>query len=323
MFSLTLLIIILLLVLFAANAALKRIQNKQERIHSSLRERVKESKERFVAVVDQISLKDEKIHQILTLYEINRKLAYILDVDKLVNTFVDELSSVENIESVCCNNEESKDGYASFVIDEERDTRYLHVACDDPQLTHQIPYLVSQLRILIDRAMIYKKMQKMSITDYLTNIANRRHFMERFRQEFNRTKKFNFPLSFLIIDIDFFKKINDTYGHLVGDEILRQVAAILSDKIREIDFIGRYGGEEFVVFLPEASPKAALMAAERLRSCVESFVFKAYDEKLNVTISIGASTFPVNAQDKEELLELADKALYVAKEQGRNRVVAA
>lgn len=309
-----LLLVILTIVL------LRKQLKRQAKAVSSLREQVKVCKSSFVNTVEQISKQDETVHQILTLYEINRKLAYILDGEKLIKTFIKELKRIPGIKDVQVSDTRACGNVFNYDLGEYKAEHFLHVDCVDGQLSLQVPYLVSQLRILIDRAQIYKRMQKMSITDYLTNVSNRRHFMERFRQEYNRAKRFDFPLSFIIVDIDHFKKINDTYGHLVGDEILRNVAKVLAEKIREIDFIGRYGGEEFVIFLPEAPHDAAIRAAERLRVAIEKESFKAYDETLNVTISAGVSTYPNYCADKDELIEMADKALYQAKESGRNLV---
>jgi diguanylate cyclase (GGDEF)-like protein len=127
-------------------------------------------------------------------------------------------------------------------------------------------------------------------------------------------------MSFLIIDLDYFKEKNDKFGHLVGDIILKEIAAVLKSTLREIDIIGRYGGEEFTVVLAGIGREGALLAAERIRSSVEHSVFKAYDEKVSITISIGISTFPEDGVDEHTLIESADKALYRAKEKGRNRV---
>lgn len=309
-----------IILLFATFLLLRKIEKRQSKATEALKDSVKVCKNSFVGTVEKISKQDETVHQILTLYEINRKLAYILDLDKLIKTFINELMSVNGIAKVVVSESRATGSTLGYDISEYKKDHFLHVDCTDAQISLQVPYLVSQLRILIDRALIYRRMQKMSITDYLTNVANRRHFMERFRQEYNRAKRFDFPLSFIIIDIDFFKKINDTYGHLVGDEILRNVARVLDEKIREIDFIGRYGGEEFVIFLPEAPHDAALRAAERLRVAIEKETFKAYDEALSVTISAGVSTYPLFCKDKEELIEKADSALYSAKDSGRNLV---
>ena len=287
-------------VLMSVRASFKIVEKKQIKVCDRLKETVLEHREKFVSTVNKISAKDEKVHHIFALYEIARNLAYILEIDKLIDTFVEKLEAIDGIDSVIVDERKKIDNYKSYSIDDGNLNKYLHVKSEDSQLHRQIPYLISQYNILIDRALIYKKLQKMSITDYLTNIPNRRHFMERFRQEYTRAAKFSLSLSFLIIDIDYFKKINDTYGHLVGDEILRQVALTLSEKIREIDFIGRYGGEEFVVFLSESDEKSAMKAAQRLRERVESTEFKVYDEKMQLTISVGLCTYPKEAQDKDK-----------------------
>ena len=123
-----------------------------------------------------------------------------------------------------------------------------------------------------------------------------------------------------MIDIDHFKTYNDNYGHLVGDVILRELAKSLRESIREIDFIGRFGGEEFSVFLPQTAKDQALQVAERLREIIANTEFSAYDETLRLTVSIGVANFPLNSRDKDFLIEIADKSLYKAKQEGRNRV---
>ncbi|MBN3040590.1 MAG: GGDEF domain-containing protein, partial [Candidatus Omnitrophica bacterium] len=121
-------------------------------------------------------------------------------------------------------------------------------------------------------------------------------------------------------DIDNFKKINDGYGHLAGDVILRKVAAILRATMRELDFVSRYGGEEFAVVLPETDKAGAIMVAERLSTRVSRERIKAFEETLSVTLSVGVSSFPHNTLHSDVLIEIADRALYKAKTSGRNRV---
>jgi diguanylate cyclase (GGDEF)-like protein len=123
-----------------------------------------------------------------------------------------------------------------------------------------------------------------------------------------------------MIDIDHFKEINDIYGHLVGDAVLREMARIIRENIREIDFPARFGGEEFAVILPETDKASAIMAAERISSRVSRERIKVFDEVLNVNISVGVATFPQNTLYSDVLIEVADKALYKAKLSGRNRV---
>jgi len=180
--------------------------------------------------------------------------------------------------------------------------------------------LSAQFAIQLQKVILYKKVQDMAITDSLTEVSTRRYFLERFGEEIRRSMRKKTNLSFLMIDLDSFKEKNDKFGHLVGDVILREIAQILKSNLREIDIIGRYGGEEFSVALAGIDRDGAFQVAERLRSSVERSVFKAYDEKVSSTISIGISAFPEDGVDKNSLIESADKALYKAKEKGRNRV---
>jgi diguanylate cyclase (GGDEF)-like protein len=135
-----------------------------------------------------------------------------------------------------------------------------------------------------------------------------------------RSRKNKLALTFLMIDIDNFKQFNDRYGHLVGDAILRHVSKTIALAVRQIDFIGRYGGEEICVALAETKREQAGFAAERIRQAISLEVIKVYDESLKVTVSIGVSTYPDHAANIQTLIEMADQALYLAKETGKNRV---
>jgi diguanylate cyclase len=124
-----------------------------------------------------------------------------------------------------------------------------------------------------------------------------------------------------MIDIDYFKTCNDEFGHLVGDAVLRETAAIMKKNLREIDIIGRYGGEEFSVILPDTPKDGALVVGERMRKAVETTGISAYDENINVKISIGIATYPDDADEINQLIDRADQMLYKAKETGRNKTV--
>ena len=167
---------------------------------------------------------------------------------------------------------------------------------------------------------MYTKTKELSITDALTGLYNRRYFEQCADREFLRAARYKSDLTFAIVDIDFFKKINDTYGHLCGDKILKEVAFLLNESFRKTDIVFRYGGEEFVVILTETNAEAARIPLERLREKIELNYFKFKTQDLKVTISLGYSSDVEEAEDAPELLSFADAALYRAKENGRNRV---
>ncbi|HTL70252.1 MAG TPA: GGDEF domain-containing protein [Candidatus Eisenbacteria bacterium] len=172
----------------------------------------------------------------------------------------------------------------------------------------------------MERVRLYERVETLAITDGLTGVSVRRHLMERLEAELERSKRQALKLSFLMIDIDNFKHFNDQYGHLVGDVILKEVADTIKKNIREVDLVGRYGGEEFGVFLIETDESGAFFVAERIRRAIAERTFKAYHEDLRLTVSIGCSTYSHVLQDLPQIVESADLALYKAKRQGKNRV---
>lgn len=190
------------------------------------------------------------------------------------------------------------------------------------------PYQIELLGVLgnqastsIANARFHAEIEKLAITDGLTGLFNHRHFQEKLTQEFNRLQRFSEPISLLLIDIDHFKRINDTYGHPVGDAVLKGVADKIMKTIRNIDIPARYGGEEFAVVLLGTDEKGAMNMAERLRKTVMNTTFSAEKKTFNVTMSIGIATYPDGIRKKEEFIERADKALYHAKRSGRNQSI--
>jgi len=184
--------------------------------------------------------------------------------------------------------------------------------------------LTRQAAATINRANTYSTILQYATLDALTNLNNRRQFETRLKQEIAITKRQGKPLCAMMIDIDFFKKVNDTYGHAAGDEVLRQVAGIIKEHLRESDIPSRYGGEEFAVLLPFTHIDEAQIVGERLRKAVEEVFItinqETGDEKqIQVTISMGLAEYDGN-ETGESLFERADKALYDAKKNGRNQV---
>jgi diguanylate cyclase (GGDEF)-like protein len=166
-----------------------------------------------------------------------------------------------------------------------------------------------------------RELQEMANKDGLTGLYNHRYFHEHLSKDFLRAKRYHEFLSCVLLDIDYFKKFNDTHGHQTGDVVLSTLGRVIRDSIRESDFAARYGGEEFSLVLHHADGPAAIQVAERLRQMVESHEVHDKGNVLHVTISVGIATFPSEQiRDSKELIECADKALYKAKENGRNRV---
>jgi diguanylate cyclase len=164
-----------------------------------------------------------------------------------------------------------------------------------------------------------KELEKISRIDRLTGLNNRGFWEENFRKEFGRCNRYKTIASVLIFDIDFFKKVNDTYGHQAGDEVLRMTSKTVREIIRETDIAGRYGGEEFVLYLPHTSAENAWILAERLRQKIEKMEVKYEAQSIKVTISIGICEFNNSLPNHEKWIEKADQALYLCKEQGRNQ----
>ena len=161
-----------------------------------------------------------------------------------------------------------------------------------------------------------------AFTDHLTGLKTRGYFEQQLELEIKRSERKGEGFSLLMLDIDRFKSLNDTYGHHVGDKVLRRVAAVLTQDMREVDTVARYGGEEFVIVLPETTEEEGYSVAQRIRSSVEEERFNVHaDHKEPITISIGLAVFGKDATTGKQLVQRADAALYVAKGQGRNKVV--
>jgi diguanylate cyclase (GGDEF)-like protein len=165
------------------------------------------------------------------------------------------------------------------------------------------------------------ELHEISITDSLTGLYNRKHLMETLDKETSRCQRYKRPLAILMIDIDHFKRYNDTFGHLAGDGALKRMAKIFRDSVRAVDYSARYGGEEFLIILPETSKHEAAKAAERIRRCVEEDSLAEGDKARATTVSIGVAIFPEHGDDIQTLIKNADAALYDAKKGGRNQVV--
>lgn len=189
-----------------------------------------------------------------------------------------------------------------------------------------ISQLSKQSSTTIQRANVYAEILKHATLDALTGLNNRRQFESRLKQEVQASKRKNKPLCCFMIDVDYFKKVNDTYGHIAGDCILKGLAKVIKTQLREYDIASRYGGEEFAILLPFTNIEEANFVAQRLRKAVEKTSFdiseaKAETKSLNITISVGISSYNPKKDSPQSLYKNADSALYKAKEHGRNKVI--
>ncbi|MBI4927430.1 MAG: diguanylate cyclase, partial [Anaerolineae bacterium] len=190
---------------------------------------------------------------------------------------------------------------------------------EDEVLPAQV--LTNQAGIALQNALLHEQQHQLAITDPLTGLYNRRGFFELARHELEHSRRFNRPLSVMMLDIDHFKQVNDTYGHNIGDEVLRQLAERMKSVLREVDLICRYGGEEFCFVLPESNCNFDCTVANRIQTSVRGQPFVCEGIDIKITVSIGASTMETLSITLEELIEQADEALYQAKQQGRDRTV--
>jgi diguanylate cyclase (GGDEF)-like protein len=181
----------------------------------------------------------------------------------------------------------------------------------------------SQVAVAVENAQLHAEMQRQAITDALTGLFNLRGLHEFGRREIERARRFHRPLAGILLDIDHFKRVNDTYSHAIGNQILCGLANRLHEQVRDIDIAARYGGEEFVILLPETDLRAAQKVAERLRKEVADRPFPTDCGPLAITISLGVVAFSGDIPDLNTLLDRADATMYAAKHAGRNQVCTA
>lgn len=183
--------------------------------------------------------------------------------------------------------------------------------------------VANQVALAIENAKLYTKARDLSVKDELTGLYNRRHFQTVLQIEWKRAVRFHRSLSLLMIDVDFFKKYNDTFGHLQGDKVLKEMSNVLKRNVREIDTVARFGGEEFIVLLPDTDKKGAVAVGEKLRKIVEThrFIDVSSQAVAPISISVGIASYPDDVRELDDLIDHADIALYDAKDSGRNRVI--
>ena len=268
---------------------------------------------------------DANLQNIISLYDTTKLICKTMNEETVFNSFHNQLKKYLRFTECKFVRDKvppkvEKDDLALPLRLSRRTVGFLCCSRVNESDKHRFNILAQQFFLGMKRAILYREIQELAIGDSLTGVSSRRHCLDRLNQELERSLKFSYPFSVLMTDIDYFKSYNDRYGHLVGDAILKEVSASIKENVRQIDIVGRYGGEEFCIILAETDKEQALQAAQRIRQAIEAKLIRVYDEYVKVTVSIGLAMFPKHAKDVDNLIECADQALYKAKQEGRNRV---
>ncbi|MCF7870952.1 MAG: GGDEF domain-containing protein [Candidatus Omnitrophica bacterium] len=313
--------IILIILLFVfIGLLLKEYQREKGYFYSrktNLTKKIKELQKKEKLLTNKIEDFDKKISQFFAFYDTTRLISSIFDKEELTAAFIEKISSLEGVDRISLSKLQGPNCHR-FKISQGQD--YLYLDTQAPDIFGLFPLFAKLLTVSLERLELYQRLQELSIRDYLTGAYNRRFFNQRVEEEFRRSEKLKNSLSFLMIDLDDFKKINDNYGHLVGDAVLKRCTVLISECVRQIDFVGRLGGEEFGVLLTDTDKAGAIMVSERICSRISQEKIKVFDENLGITVSIGAATYPSNTIYLDLFAEIADKALYKAKASGKDRV---
>jgi diguanylate cyclase (GGDEF)-like protein len=270
---------------------------------------------------------EDRASQMLTLFEMTKSITKAKNESEAFEIF--EKNLMTHVQFSACRlvdvhnwdlDTRKSDTFVFPIKDNTKTVSLLVVDGVSPSDHETISILGHQFALAFRRVRLYEYIERISITDELTNVHTRRYWNERFYEELLRSQENRMAMSLLMLDVDYFKSFNDRYGHLVGDEILRQIGQLIKSHLRTIDIPGRFGGEEFCVVLPETDAQGAALVAERIRRATEDQNFRAYDNSLTVTISVGVAAFPEHGESSNMLMERVDWALYQAKKEGRNRV---
>ncbi len=293
----------------------------------------KENCHKYLLQEDQVLMEkkglEEKFRELFTLYDMTKEITKSFRAEDALQIFKQKLE--QNVVFDDCRLLEP---LSKELADIKKDPRYILFPLKGKKEflgyiviqgagehdRDKIAILVNQFALILRRIYLYKEVEQLAITDSLTQVFTRRYIFERFEEELRRAKINNTYLSVLMLDVDFFKQVNDRHGHIVGDGVLRFVSRRILENIREIDIVGRYGGEEFCIILPDTGAPGAKYVAERVRQAIEHHVMDIYDSHIQVTVSIGIALYPTDGKKMATLIDKADWALYRAKKMGRNQV---
>ncbi len=293
---------------------------------------LRESEQKFHSVFEQAAVGIARVSPDGKFLEVNQKLCDIIGYSKkeLIQKTFQEITHPDDLDIDL--------GLVHQILNNERQTynlekRYFHKNGSIVWINLTVSlirssdgepgYFVSVIDDISERKQLEYELINKATHDPLTGLYNRTILNEELEDEIGRAKRYSRSLSLMMIDIDHFKLINDNYGHQVGDKVLIELAKIFKKIIRRADSAGRFGGEEFLLVLPELNNQQAHVLAERLRKQVESFSTRVGEKTINSTVSIGIATYPEHGEEVDPLIKACDDAMYKAKEKGRNQVVSA
>jgi diguanylate cyclase (GGDEF)-like protein len=321
------LILITLFLTYLAKRTLKRGLARKNDEYLRAKGAYEELWQENLKVKDQNMALEKVTEETIALYDLTKDICQSLDEEKVFAIFNEKAAKYMRLGDCkflrAGGDLSAYQKYAVFPLLMQHTSIGNLLADIRPEDKEKFHILAQQFLIGIKRAMLYHQVQEASLTDSLTGAFSRRYFLEKFQEEVTRAKRNKLKTSFLMLDLDHLKPINDKFGHLVGDVVLSQVTKTIEGNIRQIDLLGRYGGEELAVVLAETDKEQACFAAERIRQAIEAKLIRAYEVELKTTISIGLATFPDDAKDPAGIIDKADAALYQAKASGRNRLVSA
>ncbi|HOJ86169.1 MAG TPA: GGDEF domain-containing protein [Elusimicrobiales bacterium] len=317
----------------------KNDKNKKDKISEALEEKAKLEKvlnelKKETEVLLNYDKKNQNIYSIFNILSQAVDLSSLKSIEKYLNESLGAKTSLYikseegflpiygfKFEDFGVKEVKEKDGKTVIPVSDGEVYCYFIIDSVDPKIKSEATDIIFEISPLIKRIYLFNKIDSLSLKDGLTGLYRRGIFNEKIDEEIVRARNFKHTLGLMMIDIDHFKHINDTYGHQAGDEILKGVARVIRSCVYETDFVARYGGEEFVVIMPRAERGGSFRKANFIRESVEKEKFKIGLVDIKVTISVGIAYYPQDALNKMELIEKADKALYMAKESGRNRVI--
>lgn len=310
--------------------AYQRRRRIQEQLSARAESALRESEERFRATFDAAAIGMALVSIEGRFIKANRALCAILgySAEELQEKTWQALTHPDDLESDLALAQEILDGIRDSY---DMEKRYFHKSghviwillsgSAVRDAAGQVIYFIAQIQDITERKTLLEKLELQANRDYLTGLSNRRHFLEQGEIELSRAKRYGNALSIFMLDIDHFKRINDTHGHKAGDLVLQKLSTVCQQTLRTVDIVGRIGGEEFAVLLPETDAGQAAEVGERLRENIaNSNVILDAGLPLQFTVSIGIATLKDNSINLDMLLNLADQALYDAKNSGRNRV---